>query len=329
MTRLAISAGILLVMSLVVMSLGHALAADHLVKVERLEVQDRKAVIATVEPVHELLARSRLGGTIASVLVKEGDSVAAGDRLALIADEKLSLQMQAIESRMQAQKAELDKAEIDYKRAKQLRSTGAVSQARLDDATTQLNVARRNYQAIGSDRDVIIQQTKEGAVLAPGAGRVLTVPVAVGSVVMSGETIATLAEDNYILRLQLPERHARFLKTGDSILVGDRGMQSEPGILREGKVSLVYPHIDEGRVVADVVVDELGTYFVGERTRVWIATGTREALVVPQSALHQRYGVTYVTLKSGIEVVVQPGNLTEKGMEVLAGLNEGDEVLVP
>lgn len=324
MTRLAIGTGILLVMSL-----GHAQAADHLVKVERLEVQDRKAVIATVEPVHELLARSRLGGTIASVLVKEGDSVAAGDRIALIADEKLSLQMQALESRMQAQKAELDKAEIDYKRAKQLRSTGAVSQARLDDATTQLNVARRNYQAIGSDRDVIIQQTKEGTVLAPGAGRVLTVPVAVGSVVMSGETIATLAEDNYILRLQLPERHARFLKTGDSILVGDRSMQSEPGILRKGKVSLVYPHIDEGRVVADVVVDGLGTYFVGERTRVWIATGTREALVVPQSALHQRYGVTYVTLKSGIEVVVQPGNLTEKGMEVLAGLNEGDEVLVP
>lgn len=324
MTRLALSAGLLLVLSA---GVGHA--AEKTAKVERLEVQDRKAVIATVEPVHELLARSRLGGTIASVLVKEGDSVAAGDRIALIADEKLSLQMQAVESRMQAQKAELDKAELDFKRARQLRSTGAVSQARLDDATTQLNVARRNYQAIGSDRDVILQQSREGAVLAPGAGRVLTVPVAVGSVVMPGETIATLAEDNYILRLQLPERHARYLKTGDSILVGDRGMQSEPGIMREGKVALVYPHIDEGRVVADVVVAGLGTYFVGERTRVWIATGTREALVVPQSALHQRYGVTYVTLKSGIEVAVQPGNLTERGMEVLAGLNEGDEVLLP
>ncbi|MBI1260782.1 MAG: efflux RND transporter periplasmic adaptor subunit [Rhizobiales bacterium] len=303
--------------------------APRVVAVQRVDVQDRKAVIATVEPVHELLARSRIGGTVASVLVKEGDSVQAGDRVALIADEKLSLQMQAIESRIEAQKAAVDKAQLDYDRARKLRASGAVSQARLDDATTQLNMARKTYQALGSDRDVVMQQAKEGAVLAPGAGRVLTVPIAAGSVVMSGETLATIAADNYILRLQLPERHARFLKAGDKILVGDRGMQVETNGMREGEVVLVYPHIDEGRVVADVRVDGLGDYFVGERTRVWIATGTRDALVVPQAALHQRYGVTYVTLKNGVEVAVQPGNLTESGIEVLAGLREGDEVLVP
>lgn len=310
-------------------SLSVAQAEPQAVPVQRLAVQDRKAVIATVEPVHELLARSRIGGTVASVLVKEGDSVQAGDRVALIADEKLSLQMQAIESRIEAQKAAVDKAQLDYNRAKKLRASGAVSQARLDDATTQLSMARKTYQALGSDRDVVMQQAKEGAVLAPGAGRVLTVPIAAGSVVMPGETLAMIAADNYILRLQLPERHARFLKAGDKILVGDRGMQVETNGMREGEVVLVYPHIDEGRVVADVRVEGLGDYFVGERTRVWIATGTREALVVPQAALHQRYGVTYATLKNGVEVTVQPGNLTEAGIEVLAGLHEGDEVLVP
>jgi hypothetical protein len=36
-------------------------------------------------------------------------------------------------------------------------------------------------------------------------------------------TIATMAAQNYILRLQLLERHARFLKTGDTACVGACG----------------------------------------------------------------------------------------------------------
>jgi hypothetical protein len=36
-------------------------------------------------------------------------------------------------------------------------------------------------------------------------------------------TIATLAAQNYILRLQLRERHARFLKSGGTICVGACG----------------------------------------------------------------------------------------------------------
>ena len=126
------------------------------------------------------------------------------------------------------------------------------------------------------DRDVIAQQASEGAVLAPGAGRVLTVPVSVGRVVLPGETIATLAEDQFILRLQLPERHARFMRAGDTVLIGARGLQDEgEANAREGRVRIVYPEIQGGRVIADVDVAGLGDYFVGERTRVYVDTGKR------------------------------------------------------
>ena len=43
-----------------------AIAADSLV-VHAVEVQDQKAVVATVEPVHQLVARARIGGTIVSL----------------------------------------------------------------------------------------------------------------------------------------------------------------------------------------------------------------------------------------------------------------------
>ena len=298
--------------------------------VTRQQVDDRKAVIATVEPVRELPARARIGGTIVALAVREGDQVAAGDRIALVVDPKLALQIQALESRIQAQNAAREQAQIDSNRMQQLRGSGTVSQAQLDQVRTRLDVAVRTFEALRSDREVVEQQSTEGAVLAPAAGRVLKVPVSVGSVVLAGETIATLATDNYILRLQLPERHARFMKAGDTILVGSRGLQQQDQeTLRRGRVRLVYPQIDQGRVIADAEVDGLGDFFVGERTRVYVATGKRDALVVPADLVYRRYGVSYVKLKDGTEVVVQLGLPVDGGIEVLSGLNEGDMVARP
>jgi membrane fusion protein, multidrug efflux system len=70
----------------------------------------------------------------------------------------------------------------------------------------------------------------------------------------------------------LPERHARFMRAGDAVQIGARGLEDE-GAKREGRVRLVYPEIEGGRVIADVEVPALGDYFVGERTRVYVNTG--------------------------------------------------------
>jgi len=68
-----------------------AMAEGETAAVQLKTVNDRKAVIATVEPVHELSARSRISGTISVVNVKEGDKVKAGDKIAVVGDEKLAL----------------------------------------------------------------------------------------------------------------------------------------------------------------------------------------------------------------------------------------------
>lgn len=299
-------------------------------EVRPIAVSDRKAVIATVEPVHELFARSRIAGTISTIGIKEGDKVNAGDSIAVVVDEKLMLQMKAVEARIEAQEAEFEQARIDFERASSLRKSGTISQATLDQARTRFNVAERNLRALRSDRQVIEQQSIEGAVLAPGAGRILDVLLQEGSVVMAGDNVARMATDNYILRMQLPERHARFLKTGDEILVGARGMAgTENEVTRTGKVVTVYPRIDQGRVIADVDVEDLGDYFVGERTRVFVPTGEREAMVLPDGFVYRRFGVSYAKLDSGEEVVVQVGLAVNGGIEILSGLRPGDVVVKP
>ena len=60
-------------------------------------VADEKAVFATVESINVVPARARIGGTVAELKVKEGDRVGAGQIVATIGDEKLVLQMKALD----------------------------------------------------------------------------------------------------------------------------------------------------------------------------------------------------------------------------------------
>ena len=220
------------------LAVAPALAAEPLI-VHARDVVDRKAVVATVEPAHQLVARARIGGSVVALSIKEGDNVANGAKLAEIVDEKLALQMQALRSRIASQQASRDQARIDFDRVAELAKKGVSSQTQFDQAHTQLDVAERNLAAMKSDLQVIEAQAAEGVVVAPGAGRVLSAPVSVGRVVLPGETIATLAENQYILRLQLPERHAQFLRAGDKVAIGARGLSADATQTRDGVVRIV------------------------------------------------------------------------------------------
>lgn len=291
-------------------------------------IDDLKAVVATVEPARQIVARARIGGTIAALKAREGDVVAAETEIATVADQKIALQIQALNQRIRSQQAQRNQAKIDFERVQELQRRGVSSQAQLDQARTALDIAERTLAAMQSDLKVVEQQMSEGAVLAPAAGRVLSVPVTEGRVVMPGETIATLAEDNYILRLSLPERHAASLRAGQSVEIAARGQKGAEAT-RQGKVRIVYPEIQGGRVVADVDVEGLGNYFVGERTRVYVATGKREALIVPAGAVRARAGAHFVTLRGGGEIVVQPGDTHGAEIEILSGLKAGDVIVTP
>jgi RND family efflux transporter MFP subunit len=297
--------------------------------VELRPVDDLKAVFATVASLDRTLARSRIGGTVAGLAVDEGSPVEQGQLLARVDDPKLALQAAALGSRIAAAEAEVNLAGIERDRMATLRRKGTVSQAGLDAAEAALSVATGQLAALRAEHAQVIQRQTEGDVLAPKPGRVLAVPVTDGQVVLPGETVAVIAAEAYVLRLHLPERHARFLKAGDPVLVGARGLSADETGLREGRVRQVYPELDRGRVVADVTVEGLGDYFIGERTRVHVATGKRPAIVVPRAYLFTRSGVTYARLAGLGDTVVQPGLPAAGGIEVLSGLRPGDVLVKP
>ncbi len=283
-------------------------------------VRDPKPVFATVESRNVVPARARIGGTVAELVVVEGDAVTAGQVIATVGDAKLASQIAAL-------KAEADKAEAELVRARDLAARGVIPKAQLDAAEAAAAAARNRL-------DAQRQLMAEGEVLSPRAGRVLAVPVTSGTVVMPGEEIALIADETYVLRLRLPERHARYLKAGDEVVLPSPGGAAPS----RGTVTLVYPQIVDGRVVADAAFDGLGGYFVGERVRVLVSSEAREALIVPVALVHTRFGADYVSLRTAdggaAEAPVQPGQPMTlpdgtPGVEILSGLAAGDVLVQP
>ncbi len=301
--------------------------ADQIIR--KTMVEDRKAVFAVVTSIDQTRARSRIGGTLRTLDVDEGSAVKAGQVIGRVWDDKLKLQLVALDARIKATSARRKLAGTQLDRVQKLRKKGTVSQATLDEANTNLDVVVAEIAALKAERAVIVQQLKEGEILAPSGGRVLNVLTTAGSVVNPGEVVAEIAADTYILRLSVPERHARHMQVGNTIAIGRRGLADGAAKQSEGTVRQVYPEITGGRVIADVAVPALGDYFVGERARVWISTGVRETYALPADYLINRFGLTYVRLKSGAEVVVQTGQILPGGVEILSGLTDGDEVVTP
>ncbi|WP_233192806.1 efflux RND transporter periplasmic adaptor subunit [Acidimangrovimonas sediminis] len=292
-------------------------------------VTDWKAVYGEIEPKDDVPARARIGGTLVALTVTENDQVTAGQEIGHIVDQKLNYQLSSFDAQLKALNAQLTNAQAELKRGEELKARGVSTVQQLDQLQTQVDVLTNQIAATTAQRQVVVQQSDEGRVLAPISGKILTVPVAKGSVITPGETVAMVAGGGFFLRLAVPERHAPFLEQGATIQI------ETPEGATTGTLAKIYPLIQGGRVTADVEVRDLPDRFVGARVLVKLPVGKRQALMVPEAALITRLGLDYVTVaEDGGEVLrtVVPGSHDEidgtKMVEILSGLEPGDRVVV-
>jgi RND family efflux transporter MFP subunit len=321
----------LLAVALLGLAPGTASAADE--TVELLDIAETKAVFGRVETRNVVPARARIEGTLTTLGVTEGSAVTVGQPIAMVTDDKLALRLGAADARVKAMESELGNARNELNRAAELLARGASTQQRVDQLRTQTEILLNQAGAARAERAVISQQATEGTVLSPATGRVLRTPVTPGAVIMPGDSIADIAGGGFFLRLAIPERHAAMLSLGSFVLVAGRGETTQP---REGRLVKIFPQIENGRVIADVEVPNLGDFFVGERLSVRVPVSVRKGIAIPPSAITIRSGIDFVRLlEEGKtrEVAVIRGSVvtTAKGprVEILTGLTAGDRILLP
>jgi multidrug resistance efflux pump len=291
-------------------------------------------------------------------------SAAAGRYGALAAQAEIAraraLAAQAPAALEQARAAQA-RAQADFNRTKMLYDQGVYAKARLDQmeasrrvadaqvsaalagvsaaqqgintAQAQASVAAANARAGEAGAAAARAQTgiatamrAEGRILAPRSGRVTSVPVTQGSVLMPGEAIAVIAGGASVLKLIVPETDASRLRVGQLLaLTDDAGTATE-----QAAILKIYPSVMNGQVEIDLASDGPEERFVGQRTSVLLPVGSREAIAVPPAYLRTRAGVDYARIlraSQALEVPVQRGTAGASGVEVLSGLVAGDVIV--
>jgi RND family efflux transporter MFP subunit len=294
-------------------------------------IPDYKPVAATVTTRRMGEAKARIGGTLVRLNVKEGDEVRKGQVLAVVSDQRLTLETQGYGALVAAASAQAARAQSDYLRIRTLYDKGVYAKARLDQAEAENKGAQASLAAARAQQGASAELGLQGAILAPTAGRILKAEVPVGSVVMAGQTVVTVTAGEPLLRIEIPEAQARALKVGDVVRIDPTGL---PGAADTGTIIQVYPAVTGGRVTADITVKGLSTDMVGQRVRVSVKVADRPALTVPTRFVATRYGVDYVRVLDGsgraaeVAVQVAPGPDPQR-VEVLSGLVDGDVLVAP
>ena len=305
------------------------IASAETITVTPTQVTEWKAVYGRVEARDTVPARARIGGLVVALDVNEGDLVEEGQKIATVRDDKIAFRIDALDAQLRALNSQLETAQAELDRGKALVDRGVITAQRLDQLRTQVDVTRNQISATEAQRSVVEQQSAEGEVMAPSGGRVLTVPVTRGAVIMAGEPVASIGGGGFFLRLAIPERHAATLTPGAQIRISTNGVESA------GRLAKIYPQIENGRVIADVEVEQLDTSFVNARVLVGVPVGDRSALIVPAAAAKTRSGIDFITvLANGREtdraVVLGPQIERPDGtfVEILSGLAPGTEVVL-
>ncbi len=253
------------------------------------------------------------------------------------------------------------RAQADFNRTKMLYDEGVYAKARLDQmeasrrvadaqvsaalagvsaaqqginaAQAQASVAAANARAGEAQAAAARAQTgiatamrAEGRIIAPRSGRVTSVPVTQGSVLMAGEAIAVIAGGVPVLKLIVPETDASRLRVGQLLtLTGEASNVTE-----QAAILKIYPSVMNGQVEIDLASDGPEERFVGQRTSVLLPVGSRQAIAVPQAYVRTRAGVDYARILRGsqvLEVPIQRGTAGASGVEVLSGLVAGDVIV--
>jgi len=308
-------------------------AAQPDVRGERLVV--RQQVVPTLKPASATItsrdlaqARARISGTLVRLSVREGVVVTEGQVLGVVSDDRLSLQTAALDAAVSAAEADAVLARDRLARVQTLFDRGFYAQAALDQARAASQAAEAQLRAARAQRAASVETASQGRILAPVAGRVLTADVPEGSVVVAGQSIATITAGPLVLRLELPEAQGRRLSQGQQVRVEGEDLPAT------GTVAQIYPAAVAGRVVADIAVDGLASDRVGQRVLVQVPLGQQEALLAPRRFIAMRHGLAYVrTIDDAGRVSEAPVQLGDSDdadtVRILAGVSEGDTLVVP
>jgi len=300
------------------------------VKVETSHSTGQVSVSGTVVSRETASIASRSGGYVIEINAEAGDRVKKEQVLLRIDSKELAEREAQAKAGLESAEADLVKADRDFERFKYLYEKEAVAKKELDDATARYEIAKAARQRAKAALEEAATMLSYTVVTAPFGGVIAERNVNVGDLVTPGRPLFSIYMPGTAEMVAAAgEQYAPYLKEGTSVTVKIPSIDLQ----QDSKIREVVPQRDvkSRTVTVKAPIAEtpgLGPGLYGTMT---FNTLTSEVIMIPYSAVKVVGQLETVrVLEGGVVRVrhVKAGRRVNGKVEILSGLNEGDEVVI-
>jgi membrane fusion protein, multidrug efflux system len=288
--------------------------------VARGSIARQVTVSGTIEPVRTIGVNSQLSGAVNVVLAQEGDLVRQGAVLARMDSREIAAQLAAAQAQLEVTRAA-------YERAEQLRERRVIT-------LPEYERERTAYAAAMAQVDQLRTRLGFATVAAPVTGVVTEKRVESGDVVGNQARLFSIADvSQLVVRVGVSELDVVELANGDRVTIS---LDAFPGRELNGRIRRIFPAADPTTrlVPVEVVFDAESARIArpGFLARVTFDLATSEnVLLLPVAAVLGAQGAQSVFMISdgaAARRTVTTGLTSQGRIEIVSGLDEGDEVVV-
>jgi membrane fusion protein, multidrug efflux system len=277
-------------------------------------------ISGTLKAQKQSLIKSKSGGEVIALALKDGDPVKVGQRVAQIDDLDAKLRLNERIAARKASQAQLELAQRVYQNQRQLFEKGFISQAALDSAQTQLDVARANLESAQASLKVVEKSISDTVLTSPISGVVAEVFVQVGEKIASDARLLSVVDLKSIeFEASVPADLILSIGVGQTVPIRIDGAAQE----FLGRVERINPTTQSGSRAIPVHVS-LGQGASNLRAGMFaegrfVTAQKNNVIVVPSGAIREASGRKFVYV-IGADLQIQ-----ERTVEV--GLTDSNGLL--
>lgn len=299
--------------------------------VQLREVEQTYSVDGVVEATRQSTVSAQISGRVKGIFFDVGDRVSKGQVILRIDEREANQALAGSRAQLSQAEAALQNARLNYERSKQLFEQKFISQAALDKAKSDYDMARAQAAAseAGAEQSALAQSYT--SVIAPYAGVVSARMVEMGEMVTVGKPLMTGFDPSQLRVIaNVPQDKLKDIGSRPLVTI------EVPLLSRWIKAAsvTVQPSADvrthSTQVRVELPANQANVY-PGMFVRTHFVVGKVSKLLIPVSAVLRRSEVVavYVVDDKGMPRLrqVRLGDANEQNeIEVLAGLNVGERV---
>jgi RND family efflux transporter MFP subunit len=299
------------------------------------------AYVASIQAVKNVEIRSKLGGSLETILVDEGQTVQQGQALFRLNDGMIRIELEKTRANIENLKAEVQTAELDLKRTRLLANKKIVSGTEVELAEARLTGAKAKLKEARAAEAETAMKLSFTTIRAPFSGIINRIPLKPGSFVNEGQLLTSVSdldavyayfdvsEIEYLkyIKGKTSDKSTKYHKAG--LQLADGTPYDHPGIIETmegeidnstGSIAFRAKFPNPQRILKH-----------GSSGKIKLSTPVQNALLIPQKAVFEVQDKNFVFVVNADSTVTMkefvPAMKISQCYLVQSGLKPGDRIL--